>query len=190
MSSLNQSVNIHPAAEVLTQKIGDGTMIWQFAVVSEGASIGSDCNINCHTFIENDVCIGNNVTIKPGVYLWDGISIEDNVFIGPNVTFTNDRYPRSKQYPEQFQKITVHFGATLGAHATILGGIRIGRFALVGAGSVVTKSVPDFAMVIGNPARVAGWVDEQANKLAELDGVWENKAGKKFKVVNGELVSV
>jgi len=190
MSSLNPSVKIHFSAEVLTQNIGEGTMIWQFAVVLAGASIGSNCNINCHTFIENDVRIGNNVTVKSGVYIWDGISIEDNVFIGPNVTFINDRYPRSKQYPEKFQQTIVQYGASLSANATILGGISIGKFALIGAGSVVTKPVPDFAMVMGNPARISGWVDEHGNKLAEADGVWENKAGKKFKVVNQQLISI
>jgi len=190
MSSLNPSVKIHSSAEVLTKNIGEGTMVWQFAVVLPGASIGSHCNINCHTFIENDVQIGNNVTVKSGVYLWDGINIEDNVFIGPNVTFVNDLYARSKQYPVKFLQTIIKYGATLGSNATILGGITIGKFALIGAGSVVTKSVTDFAMMVGNPARIAGWVDEQGHKLSETEGIWKNKAGNKFKVVNQQLISI
>ena len=190
MSSLNPSVKIHPSAEVLSQNIGERTIIWQFAVVLAGARIGSDCNVNCHTFIENDVQIGNNVTIKSGVYLWDGINIEDNVFIGPHVTFINNRYPRSKQYPERLQQTLVQNGATLGANATILGDVSIGKYAFVGAGSVVTKSVPDFAMVVGNPARISGWVDELGNKLEEKGEILENKTGKRFKVVNQQLIPV
>lgn len=190
MHSLNPSVKIHPSAEVLTKNIGEGTEIWQYAVVLADASIGRHCNINCHTFIENDVRIGNSVTVKSGVYLWNGITIEDNVFIGPNVTFTNDRYPRSKQYPEKFLHTLVQYGATLGANATILGGINIGKFAMIGAGSVATKSIPDFALVVGNPARITGWLDEQGNKLKETGGVWTNKSGKKFKVVNQQLISI
>jgi acetyltransferase-like isoleucine patch superfamily enzyme len=167
--------------------IGEGKVIWQFSIVLASVTIGRNCNINCHTFIENEVQIGNEVTIKAGVYLWDGISIEDHVFIGPNVTFTNDPFPRSKQYPEKFQQTRIQIGAAIGANATILGGINIGKFALIGAGSVVTKSVPDFAMVVGNPAKITGWVDELGNKLEETNGGWENKAGDKFKVVDQQL---
>lgn len=141
---------------MLTENIGERTVIWQFAIVLAGASIGSNCNINCHTFIENDVQVGNNVTIKAGVYLWDGIRIKDNVFIRPNVRFTDDAYPRSKKHSKKFLNTVVQHRAALGANATILGGILIGKFAMVGAGSVVTKSVPDFALVTGNPARISG----------------------------------
>lgn len=143
---------IHPLADVKTDRIGKNTIIWQFSVILEMASIGDNCNINCHTFIENDVVIGNNVTIKSGVFLWDGISVEDNVFIGPNVTFTNDKYPKSKIYPQTFQNIVVKQGASIGANCTILGGVVIGKNSLIGAGSLVTKSVPDNELWIGSPA--------------------------------------
>jgi len=144
---------IHPLADVQSQKIGDDTKIWQFCVVLEKAIIGSNCNINCQVFIENDVVIGNNVTIKPGVQVWDGITIEDDVFIGPNVTFTNDKTPKSKQYPKEFLKTLIKQGASIGANATILPGISIGRNAMIGAGSVVTKSVPENELWVGNPAK-------------------------------------
>jgi acetyltransferase-like isoleucine patch superfamily enzyme len=122
-------------------------------VVLKDAVIGDNCNINCHTFIENDVIIGNNVTVKSGVFLWDGIRVEDDVFIGPNVTFVNDKFPRSKQYPEAFQQTVVKKGASLGANATILGGITIGENAMIGAGAVVTKDVPANTVWVGNPAK-------------------------------------
>lgn len=144
---------IHPLSDVQTEKIGADTYIWQYTVILKNAVIGSNCNINCQVFIENDVVIGNNVTVKPGVQLWDGIRVEDNVFIGPNVTFTNDRYPRSKQYPDEFQQTILKRGASVGANATILGGVTIGENALIGAGSVVTKNVPPNELWVGNPAR-------------------------------------
>lgn len=145
---------IHPLSDVQSQNIGVNTNVWQFVVILSKATIGDDCNICANCFIENDVVIGNRVTVKSGVQLWDGAVIEDDVFIGPNVTFTNDKYPRSKQYPEDFPKITVKRGASIGANATILPGVSIGEDAMIGAGSVVTKSVPDHAVVIGNPAKI------------------------------------
>lgn len=144
---------IHPLADVHTKNIGEKSLFWQFCVVLKGAKIGNNCNICSHTFIENDVVIGNNVTVKSGVYLWDGLTIEDNVFIGPNATFTNDKYPQSKQYPEKFQTILLKEGASIGANATILGGLTIGKNALIGAGSVVTKNVPTGELWVGNPAK-------------------------------------
>lgn len=154
-------MKIHPLADVQSKQIGEGTAVWQFAVVLPGAVIGKNCNINCHTFIENDVIIGDRVTIKSGVYLWDGIRIEDDVFVGPNATFVNDKYPRSKQYPEKFQGIKIAKGASIGANATILGGIEIGEYAMIGAGSVVTKNVAPYTLVYGNPAKVAGKIDDK-----------------------------
>ncbi len=151
---------VHSTADVQSDNIGEGTFIWQFAIVLPGAVIGKNCNINCHTFIENDVKIGDRVTIKSGVFIWDGIQIEDDVFVGPNATFVNDKYPRSKKYPESFQKIKIGKGASIGANATILGGITIGEHAMVGAGSVVTKDVPAYTLVYGNPAKVMGKVDK------------------------------
>lgn len=144
---------IHPLADVQSSSIGENTCIWQFAVVLREAVIGNNCNINCHTFIENKVTIGSNVTVKSGVFLWDGIEVEDNVFIGPNVTFTNDMHPRSKVYPENFLKTTIKKGASIGANATILPGIVIGENAMIGAGSVVLKDVPANTVWVGNPAR-------------------------------------
>jgi acetyltransferase-like isoleucine patch superfamily enzyme len=146
-------VKIHPSADVQSEHIGEETTIWQYSVILADATIGKNCNINCHTFIENDVVLGDNVTVKSGVYLWDGLRIGDNVFIGPNVTFTNDKYPRSKQYPEEFQQTIIEANVSLGAGSVILGGITIGENALIGAGSVVTKSVPGGELWLGNPAR-------------------------------------
>jgi len=148
---------IHPTAEVQTKKIGANTSVWQFSVILEEAVIGENCNINCHTFIESDVVIGNNCTIKSGVFLWEGIRLGDNVFIGPNATFVNDKFPKSKVYPHEFQKTIINDNASIGANATILGGLSIGKGALIGAGAVVTKDVPDFAIVVGNPAKIIGW---------------------------------
>ena len=145
---------IHPLSDVQSTNIGTDTRIWQFSVVLKDAVIGNNCNVCAHTLIENDVVVGNNVTIKSGVYLWDGIRIEDDVFIGPCVAFTNDKTPRSKQYPEVFLSTTVKKGASIGANATILPGVTLGEHCMIGAGAVVTKDVPAYAVVVGNPASV------------------------------------
>lgn len=171
-----QDVTIHPSADVLTENIGAGTYVWQFAIILKGASIGRNCNINCHTFIENDVVVGDAVTLKSGVYLWDGIVLEDNVFVGPNVTFTNDQFPRSKQY-SSFQKTRICKGASIGAAAVILGGVNVGTYALVAAGAVVTKDVPAHALVKGNPARITGYVDETGKKLKWNGTAYVSEAG-------------
>ena len=146
---------IHPLADVQSKAIGEGTRIWQFAVVLVGASIGRDCNICAHTFIENDVEVGNNVTIKCGVQLWDGIRVGNDVFIGPNVTFCNDLYPRSgvRDSRRKLLNTSIEDGASIGAGAVILPGITIGRNAMIGAGAVVTKDVRSCATVVGNPAK-------------------------------------
>jgi len=144
---------IHPLADVRTANIGDGSTIWQFVVVLEGAKIGEKVNICSHCFVENNVDIGDNVTIKNGVQIWDGIHIGDNVYVGPNVTFTNDKFPRSKSNPNEFLRTVIHHGASIGAGATILPGLTIGEGAMIGAGSVVTKSVMPHTTVLGNPAR-------------------------------------
>jgi UDP-2-acetamido-3-amino-2,3-dideoxy-glucuronate N-acetyltransferase len=149
----------HPQALVESEKIGRGTRVWAFAHVLPGAVVGSDCNVCDHTFIENDVVIGDRVTIKCGVQIWDGIRIEDDAFIGPNVTFTNDPMPRSRQHLARYPVTTVRAGASIGANATILPGLTIGRLAMVGAGSVVTRSVPAHAVVLGNPARIVRYVN-------------------------------
>lgn len=183
-------IKIHPLADVQTNAIGNNTSVWQFVVILKEATIGCNCNINCHIFIENDVVIGNYVTIKSGVYLWDGITIEDYVFIGPNVTFTNDHYPRSKAYPDVFQRTLISEGASIGANATIIGGISIGRYALIGAGSLVCKDVPDFALVYGSPATVHGWVDKNGNKLTLSGDKWISLSGKEYIVENRILKEV
>jgi UDP-2-acetamido-3-amino-2,3-dideoxy-glucuronate N-acetyltransferase len=149
----------HPQALVETDRIGDGTRIWAFAHVLPGAVIGADCNICDHVFIENDVQVGSRVTIKCGVQLWDGVSLEDDVFVGPNATFTNDPWPRSKQMPKAFSKTLVRRGASIGANATILPGLTIGMHSMVGAGAVVTRDVPPYAVVVGNPARIKGYTN-------------------------------
>nr|WP_028024868.1 WxcM-like domain-containing protein [Enterovibrio calviensis] len=158
-------INIHEKAICESKNIGAHTNVWAFAHILPGAVIGENCNICDGVFIENDVHVGNNVTVKCGVQLWDGLVVEDDVFIGPNVTFTNDRKPRSKQYPEEFLRTTVKVNASIGANATILPGITIGQGAMVGAGAVVTKDVPPFATVVGNPARITNYNTNQHNIL-------------------------
>ncbi|WP_287814925.1 WxcM-like domain-containing protein, partial [Pseudomonas sp.] len=150
---------VHSHALCESQNIGKGTRVWAFAHILPEAKLGADCNVCDQVFIENDVVIGDRVTIKCGVQVWDGIEIEDDVFIGPNVTFTNDRFPRSKVYPETFAKTVIRKGASLGANCTILPGIVIDTNAMVGAGAVVTRSVPPNAIVVGNPAKIIGYVN-------------------------------
>lgn len=149
---------IHHLSDCQTINIPSSTNIWQYVVVLPNASIGESCNICAHSFIENDVIIGNNVTIKCGVYLWDGITVEDNVLIGPNVTFTNDKYPRAKQ-TFILQRTLIKRGASIGAGSVILGGIVIGENALIAAGSVVTKDIPANELWMGNPARFVRKID-------------------------------
>lgn len=154
----------HERALCESPHVGDGTRIWAFAHVLPDARIGSDCNICDGVFVENDVRIGDRVTIKCGVQVWDGVTLEDDVFVGPNATFTNDRFPRSGQQQEQVARTVVRRGASLGANCTILANIEIGERAMIGAGAVVTRSVPRGALVVGNPARIVGYVDEQTGQ--------------------------
>lgn len=149
---------IHKLADCQA-RVPESTNIWQFCVVLPKAQIGENCNICSHCFIENDVHIGNNVTVKCGVQVWDGITIEDNVFIGANVTFTNDKYPRSKQHFELLP-ITIKNGASIGAGSVILGGVTIGENAMIGVGSVVTHDVPAGELWFGNPARFVRKITE------------------------------
>lgn len=144
----------HERALVESAAIGPGTRIWAFAHVLPGARIGADCNICDHVFIENDVIVGDRVTVKCGVQLWSGTEIGDDVFIGPNATFTNDAWPRSRQWPNTHPRLVVQAGASIGANATLLPGITVGRSAMIGAGTVITRSVPPYAVVTGNPGRI------------------------------------
>ena len=150
---------IHPTADVQSANIGENTRVWQCVVILKEAVIGNDCNICAHVFIENDVVIGDRVTIKSGVQLWDGVRLDDDVFVGPNVSFCNDKYPKSKAKSADHSCTVVQRGASIGAGAVLLPGLTIGRNAMVGAGSVVTRSVPPNAIIVGNPAKIIGYVD-------------------------------
>lgn len=150
---------IHKTAEVADCQIGEGSKVWQFVVILRGAQIGRDCNICSNVLIEGNVILGDRVTVKSGVQLWDGLLVGNDVFIGPNATFANDRFPRSKIYPESFAQTVIEDGASIGAGAVILPGLRIGTGAMVGAGSVVTRDVASGSLVLGNPARHVRFID-------------------------------
>lgn len=157
----------HPQSLVETSEIGPHTRIWAFAHVMRGARIGAHCNIGDHVFIESDAVVGNNVTVKNGVAIWGLVTIKDNVFLGPNCVFTNDPSPRAyiKKPMSQLSPTLVRENSTIGANATVLCGITVGRGAFVGAGTVVIRSVPDHALVVGNPARQIGWICLCAQEL-------------------------
>ncbi|WP_391120054.1 WxcM-like domain-containing protein [Psychrobacillus sp. L3] len=155
----------HEKSIIETNNIGADTRIWAYTHVFPGARIGENCNINDHTLIENDVVLGNNVTVKSGVHIWDGVKIGNNVFIGPSVVFTNDLNPRSKVYPEKFAQTIIRDFASIGANSTVVAGNVIGEYAMIGAGSVVTKDVPPYTLWYGNPAEFKGHVCECGNKL-------------------------
>ena len=168
----------HPTALVETSNVGAGTKVWAFAHVMKDVVIGSNCNIGDHCFIESGVVIGNNVTIKNGNMLFEGITLEDGVFVGPHVFFTNDLHPRSPRLPQAKQRYedktwlsptTVRYGASLGAGCVIIAGISIGEFAMIGAGAVVTKKAKPYALLIGNPARIIGWVCQCGHRLVFQD---------------------
>lgn len=174
---------IHATAQVDTPHIGPHTQVWQHAVILEGARIGDHCNINCHTFIEHKVVLGDYVTVKSGVYLWDGLRVEDHVFIGPNATFVNNRYPRAHQPLDPYPETLLETGCSIGAGAVIMDKVRIGRYAMVAAGAVVTKDVPAYAIVRGNPARICGWVDEKGRPLqVRDDGHWADPDGALYRL--------
>jgi UDP-2-acetamido-3-amino-2,3-dideoxy-glucuronate N-acetyltransferase len=160
----------HALADVQSIQIGDGSRVWQFVVILPGARIGNDCNICANCFIENDVVIGDRVTIKSGVQLWDGLRVGNDVFIGPNASFGNDRLPRSKKPPEKFLETRIEDGASIGSGAVVLPGLTIGKNAIVGAGAVVTRSVPPNAIVTENPGRITGYVDTK-NSAVRSQGI-------------------
>lgn len=176
---------VHPQAICESSSIGENTRIWAFAHVLPNAKIGEECNICDGVFVENDVVVGNRVTIKCGVQLWDGVELEDDVFIGPNATFANDKFPRSKVYPEKFARTLIAKGASIGANATILPGITVGRNAMIGAGAVVTRSVPPNAIVVGNPAKIVGYVDAKSDKGMSVEKSQAQAQGKIETTVKG-----
>lgn len=177
----------HPTALVESEEIGEGTRIWAFAHVMKGTRVGAGCNLGDHAFVESGVTLGDNVTVKNGVALWDGVTAENNVFIGPNVVFTNDRNPRAmvKKNKQQFLTTHIREGASLGANVTVVCGITIGRYAFAGAGAVVTKDVPDYAIVVGNPARRVGYMCECGEKL---DAALTCLCGRQYSEENGGLL--
>lgn len=180
----------HPQALVESQRIGRGTRVWAFAHVLPGATIGAECNICDGVFVENDVVVGDRVTVKCGVQLWDGVTLEDDVFVGPNATFTNDPFPRSRQYPEKFPRTIVRKGASIGANSTILPGITIGANAMIGAGSVVTKDVPANAVVVGNPARVTSFIEGKTPLVAGAKPATERGKLRDLEVRGARLIHV
>mgnify|MGYP000248984687 CR=1 FL=1 len=192
-------VFIHPLALVESDRIGRGTRIWAFAHVMAGAIIGEECNIGDHAFIETGAVIGRGVTIKNGVMVWKGVTIEDYAFIGPNAIFTNDRQPRSTRMPEiqalgrtesdWLVPTRVEIGASIGANATIVAGVKIGRYALVAAGSVVTKDVRPFTIVAGNPAKPRGYVNREGVVLKETeDGSWwDPHTGRRYRITQDHV---
>lgn len=185
-----KGVFLHNLAVVETNHVGEGSRIWAFAHILNNAIVGKNCNICDHTFIEGNVIIGDNVTIKNGVYLWDGLRIADNVFIGPNATFTNDIRPRSQVYTTEFVKTHIQKGASIGANATVLCGITVGQWAMVGSGSVLTKDVPDHALVYGNPAKVKGYVCECCRDLHFKNASTHCECGKTYKLDRNCVVRI
>lgn len=164
----NKNYSVHPSSFIDDNvKIGEGTKIWHFCHIMSGARIGKNCKIGQNVFIDRDVKIGNNVKIQNNVSIYRGVTLEDNVFCGPSMVFTNVMNPRSA-YPRdisEYKKTLVKKGATIGANATIVCGTTLGRSAFIGAGTVVTKDVPDYALVYGNPAKLQGWMCECGKKL-------------------------
>lgn len=194
-STMTQSIAsffVHPLALVDSVEIGDRTRVWAFAHVMAGAMVGTDCNIGEHAFIEAGARIGNNVTVKNGVAIWAQITVEDNVFLGPQCVLTNDPNPRAyiKKDADALLPTTIRANATIGANATILCGITIGRYAFVAAGTVVIRSIPDYALVVGNPARQIGWMCVCAHRLPLSVPDSEIRCahcGRMFRTTNGGL---
>ncbi|MGH2575883.1 MAG: acyltransferase [Ignavibacteria bacterium] len=181
---------VHPTAICESDNIGKNTRIWAFTHVLNDVTIGEDCNLCDYTFIENGVVIGNRVTIKNGISVWSGVTIEDDVFLGPNCVLTNDIYPRSKAYVG-IAKTLIKKGASIGANATLLCGITIGKYSMIGAGAVVTKDVPDFALMVGNPARFRHWISKSGEKLEfNSQDIAADSTGNGYKLINEGKTSI
>jgi acetyltransferase-like isoleucine patch superfamily enzyme len=185
-------VYVHPKGINESDQVGEGTRIWAFAHVMKGAVIGEHCNIGETSFVETGAVLGNHVTVKNGVSVWDRVTAEDYVFLGPNAVLTNDPLPRShpdyKGHPEKWLPILIREGATVGANATIVCGHTLGRWCFVGAGSVVTRDVPAHGLVVGNPARLIGWVCRCARRLPEDLACTE--CGRSFRKTDDGLAPV
>jgi acetyltransferase-like isoleucine patch superfamily enzyme len=180
----------HPNALVEESNIGDNTRIWAFTHICSNVTIGENCNICDHCFIEKNVVIGNNVTVKCGIYIWEGVTIEDDVFLGPNVVFTNDVRPRSRHYKAP-ENTLLKTGCSIGANTTILAGVTIGKYAMTGISSVVTRNVLDYALVYGNPAKQHGWVDESGIKMKQnKNGLWLSESGLSFEEKDNKLYKI
>jgi len=184
------SIYIHTTAIVDSQKIGEGSRIWAFVHILENVNIGKNANICDHCFIEGGVFIGDDVTIKCGVWIWNGVTIENNVFVGPSVVFTNDVYPRSKNKVYKKENTLLKEGCSVGGNSTLIGGITIGRYAMVGAGSVVTKDVNDFELVYGNPAKLKGYICKCGEKIEFKDRIIECPCGLKYKFEDGKISEI
>ena len=170
----------HPLSLVESTDIGPGTRVWAWAHVMQGARVGADCNIGEHCFLERGVVLGDRVTVKNGVAVWEGVTAEDDVFLGPNAVLTNDIRPRSKVYHEKVVPTLLRKGAAVGANATILCGITVGRYAMIGAGAVVTRDVPDHGLVVGNPGRLRGYVCICTKPLEFLGAEARCECGRRF----------
>jgi len=191
---------VHPAALVEAERVGEGTRIWAFTHIASGAVVGNNCNIGSHCYVEAGVRIGDSVTVKNGNFIWAGVAIRDGAFVGPQVVFTNDLHPRSPRLAQASPRYSsdewlaptlVEEGASIGGGAVILGGVTLGRFCMVAAGAVVTKSVPAHALVMGVPANLSGWVCSCGSRL-KFHG--EKKSGsceqcfREFELIDGELL--
>jgi len=167
---MERSFYVHPSALCESEEIGERSRVWAFAHVMKGARIGADCNVGDHAFVESGVVIGDRVTIKNGVAIWDGVTVGDDVFLGPNAVLTNDLFPRSRVYHAENVPTLIGRGASIGANATIVAGVTLGEYCMIGAGTVVVKDVPAFALMVGNPARQIGWVGVKGERLELGDG--------------------
>ena len=186
---MNEKYFVHENGLCESSDIGENTRIWAYTHIMKGASIGSNCNVGSHCFIENGVIIGNDITIKNGISIWDGVRIDDRVFLGPHMVFTNNLMPRSKAYDYELLKTRIKYCASIGANATILCGIIIGKYSMIGAGSVITKDVPDYALVYGNPGRIKGFVCECGEKLEFINSkVTCLKCELTYSIINNECM--